>query len=206
MALRDLRDYWYLLITPIWLVHRVVKNFHFGISAFADPKIFPWAKKARDNERNQRSEGLKTGFLLLCLRLTQANLMSSPGSAFTRNLMNLGTNGRRNNIDCARPNEALEVAEKAPRTSLLMKNKLQYRPGKETHNPEQKRSCFLRQRNSVITTVFIFLSSFCLNLQHLNSTRRCKLLHWNYLCFQLACWMWRGVYRTSTRTKTKNKK
>jgi len=35
--------------------------------------------------------------------------------------MNLGTNGRRNNIDCARPNEALEVAEKAPRTSLLMK-------------------------------------------------------------------------------------
>src|SRR5437763_7956777 len=45
-----------------------------------------------------------------------------------------------------------------------MKNKLQYRPGKETHNLEQKRSCFLRQRNSVITTVFIFLSSFCLNL------------------------------------------
>ena len=79
-------------------------------------------------------------------------------------LMNLGTNGRQNNIDCARPNEALEVAEKAPRTSLLMKNKLQYRPGKETHNPEQKRSYFLRQRNSVITTVFIFLSSFCLNL------------------------------------------
>src|SRR5437764_3884143 len=78
--------------------------------------------------------------------------------------MNLGTNGRRNNIDYARPNEALEVAEKAPRTSLLMKNKLQYWPGKETHNPEQKRSCFLRQQNSVITTVFIFLSSFCLNL------------------------------------------
>ena len=45
-----------------------------------------------------------------------------------------------------------------------MKNRLQYRPEKETHNPEQKRSCFLRQRNSVITTVFIFLSSFCLNL------------------------------------------
>src|SRR5207245_7287528 len=60
--------------------------------------------------------------------------------------------------------DLLEVAEKAPRTSLLMKNKLQYRPGKETHNPEQKRSCFFRQRNSVITTVFIFLSSFCLNL------------------------------------------
>jgi len=35
--------------------------------------------------------------------------------------MNLGTNGRRNTIDCAKPNEALEVAEKAPRTSLLMK-------------------------------------------------------------------------------------
>ena len=101
---------------------------------------------------------------MLCLSLTRANQTLSPGSAFTRNLMNLGTNGRRNNIDCARPNEALEVAEKAPRTSLLMKNKLQYRPGKETHNPEQKRSCFLRQRNSVITTVFIFLSSFCLNL------------------------------------------
>jgi len=49
-----------------------------------------------------------------------------------------------------------------------MKNKLQYRPGKETHNPEQKRSCFLRQRNSVITTVVIFLSSFCLNLLALN--------------------------------------
>src|SRR5207245_6135571 len=46
----------------------------------------------------------------------------------------------------------------------LMKNKLQYRPGKETHNPEQKRSYFLCQRNSVIKTVVIFLSSFCLNL------------------------------------------
>src|SRR5947207_10499108 len=101
---------------------------------------------------------------MLYLRLTRANLSSSPGSAFTRNLMNLGTNGRRNNINYARPNEALEVAEKAPRTSLLMKNKLQYRPEKETHKPEQKRSCFLRQRNSVITTVVIFLSSFCLNL------------------------------------------
>src|SRR5438270_6653829 len=77
---------------------------------------------------------------------------------------NLGNNGRRNNIDCARPNEALEVVEKVPKTSLLMKNKLQYRPEKETHNPEQKRSCFLRQRNSVIMTVVIFLSSFCLNL------------------------------------------
>src|SRR6185437_357256 len=71
---------------------------------------------------------------------------------------------RRNNIDCARPNEALEVAEKAPRTVFTHENKLQYRPGKETHNPEQKRSCYLRQRNSVIMTVFIFLSSFCLNL------------------------------------------
>ena len=206
MALRDPRDYWYLLITPIWLVYRVVKNFHFGISAFANPKIFPWAKKSRDNERNQRSEGLRTGSLMLCLSLTRANQTLSPGSAFTRNLMNLGTNGRRNNIDCARPNEALEAAEKAPRTSLHMKNKLQYRPGKETHNPEQKRSCFLRQRNSVITTVFNFLSSFCLNLRRLNSTRRCKLLHRNYLCFRLACWIWRGVYRTSTRTETKIKK
>src|SRR6266511_4439174 len=106
---------------------------------------------------------------MLCLRLTRANLSSSSGSAFTRNLMNLGTNGWQNNIDCARPNEALEVAEKAPRTSLLMKNKLQYRPGKETHNPEQKKSCFLRQQNSVITTVFIFLSSFYLNLFALHS-------------------------------------
>src|SRR5437763_9956949 len=114
---------------------------------------------------------------LLCLSLTQANQTLSPSSAFTRNLMNLGTNGRRNNIDCARPNEALKVAEKAPRMSLLMKNKLQYRPGKETHNPEQKKSCFLRQRNSVITTVIFFLSSFCLNLRRLNSSRRCKLLH-----------------------------
>jgi len=41
-------------------------------------------------------------------------------------------------IDCARPNEALEVAEKAPRTSLLMKNKLQYRPGKETSTQSRK--------------------------------------------------------------------
>ena len=32
-----------------------------------------------------------------------------------------GTNGRQNSIDCAKPNEALEIAEKAPRTSLLMK-------------------------------------------------------------------------------------
>ena len=79
-------------------------------------------------------------------------------------LMNLGTNGRRKGSTVQSPTKPLEVAEKAPRTSLLMKNKLQYRPEKETHNPEQKRSCFLRQRNSVITTVFIFLSSFCLNL------------------------------------------
>src|SRR5437870_8212455 len=99
-------------------------------------------------------------FLLLCLSLTRANLTLSPGSAFTKNLMNLGTNGRRNNIDCARPNKTLEVTEKAPRMSLLMKNKLQYWPGKEIHNPEQKRSYFLHQRNSVIMTVFIFLSSF----------------------------------------------
>jgi len=35
--------------------------------------------------------------------------------------MNLGTNRWRKKFDCARPNEALEVAEKAPRTSLLMK-------------------------------------------------------------------------------------
>src|SRR5213080_1657236 len=101
---------------------------------------------------------------MLCLSLTRANQTLSPGSAFTRNLMNLRTNGRRNNIDCAKPNEALKVAEKAPRTSLLMKNKLQYRPEKETKNPKPKRSCFLRQQNYVITVIFIFLSSFCLNL------------------------------------------
>src|SRR5204863_2823392 len=97
------------------------------------------------------------------------NLTLSSGSTFTRNLINLGTNGRRNNIDCARSNETLKVAEKVPRTSLFMKNKLQYRSEKETHNPEQKRSCFLHQRNSVIMTVFIFLSSFCPNLLALSS-------------------------------------
>src|SRR5437870_4750902 len=50
-----------------------------------------------------------------------ANLALSSSSTFTKNLMNLRTNGRQNNIDCARPNEALKVAEKTPRTSLLMK-------------------------------------------------------------------------------------
>ena len=76
--------------------------------------------------------------------------------------MNLGTNGWRNSIDCAKPNEALEVAEKAPRTSLLMKNKLQYRPGKETHNPEQKRSCL------EVGTGFIIANRFYQNLKNRN--------------------------------------
>ena len=138
MALRDPRDYWYLLITPIWLVHRVVKISILGFQPLPIQKIFPWAKKARDNERDQRSEGLKTGSLLLCLRLTRANLTSSPGSAFTRNLMSLGTKGRRDNIDCAKPNEALEVAEKAPRTSLLMKNKLNTGQGKRPTTQSRK--------------------------------------------------------------------
>src|SRR5207247_3998172 len=92
--------------------------------------------------------------LLLCLSLTRVN----------QNFDEPRNQRAAKKFDCAKPNEALEVAEKAPRTSLLMKNKLQYRPGKETHNPELKKSCFLRQQNSVITTVFIFLSSFCLNL------------------------------------------
>ena len=103
---------WYIALSKIFIL---------GFQPLPIQKIFPWAKKSRDNEKNQRSEGLWTGSLLLCLSLTRANLTLSPGSAFTRNLMNLGTNGRRNIIDCAKPNEALEVAEKAPRTSLLMK-------------------------------------------------------------------------------------
>ena len=164
MALRDPCDYWYIHVTTDiclspqydWYI-ALLKIFILGFQPLPIQKIFPWAKKARDNKKNQQSERLRTGSLLLWLRLTQTNLTSSPGSAFTRNLMNLGTNGQRNNIDCARPNEALEVAEKAPRMSLLMKNKLQYRPGKETHNPEQKRSCFLHQRNSVITTLLLLL-------------------------------------------------
>ena len=45
-------------------------------------------------------------------------------------------------FDCARPNEALEVAEKAPRTSLLMKNNPQYRPGKETSTQSRKDLAF----------------------------------------------------------------
>ena len=120
--------------------------------------------------------------------------------------MNLETNGQQNNINCARPNEALKVAEKVSRTSLLMKNKLQYRPGKEIHNSKHKRSYFLHQRNSVITTVFIFLSSFHLNLRRLISTRRCKLLHRNFLCFRLACWIWKGEYRVWTLNKNRNEK
>ena len=144
----------------------------------------------------------------MCLRLTRANLTSSPGSAFTRNLMNLGTNGRRNNIDCARPNEALEVAEKAPRTSLLMKNKLQYRPGKETHNPEQKRSCFLRQRNSVITTVVIFLSSFYLNLLALTPPEGVNYSTGIFCASGLHAEYEEEVPkdRPSSKTETKNKK
>ena len=111
MTLWDPREYWYLS-SRTWLVHLVVENSISGIQPLPIQKIFPWAKKSRDNERNQRSEGLRTGFLLLCLSLTQANQTLSSGCAFTRNLMNLGTNGRRNNIDCARPNEVLEVTKK----------------------------------------------------------------------------------------------
>ena len=148
------------------------------------------------------------GSLLLCLSLTRTNLTSSPGSAFIRNLMNLETYRRRNNIDCTKPNETLKVTEKAPRTSLLMKNKLQYWPGKETHNPEQKRSYFLRQRNSVITTVVIFLSSFCLNLLALTPPEGVNYsteifcasgLHAEYEEESLE-------NRFSSRTETKNKK
>ena len=149
-----------------------------------------------------------TGSLLLCLNLTWANLTLSPGSAFTRNLMNLETNGRQNNIDCARSNEALEVAEKALRTSLLMKNKLQYRPGKETHNPEHKRSCFLRQRNSVITIVFIFLSSFCLNLLALSPPEGVNYSTEIFCAFGLHAEYEEEVPkdRPSSKTETKNKK
>src|SRR5881275_2128211 len=147
-------------------------------------------------------------FLLLCLSLTWANLTLSPGSAFTRNLMNLGTNGQQNNIDCARPNEALEVAEKAPRTSLLMKNKLQYRPGKETHNPEQKGSCFLHQQNSVIMTVFIFLSSFCLNLLALSPPEGVNYFTGIFCASGLHVEYEEEVPkdRPSSKTETKNKK
>jgi len=62
----------------------------------------------------------------------------SPGSAFTRNPKNLGTYGRRNNIDCAKPNEALKVAEKAPRTTLLMRNKPKTGQGKRPTTQSKK--------------------------------------------------------------------
>jgi len=122
--------------------------------------------------------------------------------------MNLGTNGRRNNIDCARPNEALEVAEKAPRTVFTHENKLQYRPGKETHNPEHKRFCFLRQRNSVITIVFIFLSSFCLNLLALSPPEGVNYSTEIFCAFGLHAEYEEEVPkdRPSSKTETKNKK
>ena len=41
-------------------------------------------------------------------------------------------------FDCARPNEALEVAEKAPRTSLLMKNKPKTGQGKRPTTQSRK--------------------------------------------------------------------
>src|SRR6185437_2574858 len=115
---------------------------------------------------------------------------------------------RRNNIDCARPNEALEVAEKAPRTVFTHENKLQYRPGKETHNPEHKRSCFLCQRNSVITIVFIFLSSFCLNLLALSPPEGVNYSTEIFCAFGLHAEYEEEVPkdRPSSKTETKNKK
>ena len=53
-----------------WYIH-LSRNFHFENSAFADPKIFPWVKKFRESEKNQRSEGLLKGSLCWCLRLTR---------------------------------------------------------------------------------------------------------------------------------------
>ena len=100
----------------------------------------------------------------LSSRRGPANLMSFPDSTFTRNLITLGTYGQRNNIDCAMPNEALEVAKKVPKIFLLMKNQLQHWPEKETHNPEQKRSCFLRQQNSVIMTSSCLSSASTFNV------------------------------------------
>src|SRR6185436_11750155 len=125
-------------------------------------------------------------FLILCLSLTRANLTLSLGSVFTRNLMNLGTNGRRKKFDCARPNEALEVAEKAPRTSLLMKNSPQYRPGKETSTQSKKGLAFFV--NGIILSDSLHLSVFLLPQQkRLNSTRRSNYSTEIYLCFRLAC-------------------
>ena len=120
---------WYIALSKISIL---------GFQPLPIQKIFPWPKKSRENERNQRSEGLKKGSLLLCLSLTRANLTSSPSSAFTRDLKRLGTNGRRKYFDCAKPNEALKVAEKAPRTSKTTENKPQYRPGKETTTQSRK--------------------------------------------------------------------
>ena len=73
MTLRDPRDYWYLLITPIWLVHSVVKNFQIRISAFVDPKKY--SHGPRSSEKAKRTSVAKDcyGSLLWCLRLIRAN-------------------------------------------------------------------------------------------------------------------------------------
>ena len=52
--------------------------------------------------------------------------------------MNLGTNGWQNNIDCARPNEALKVTEKASKMFLLMKNKPKTGQGKRSTTQNRK--------------------------------------------------------------------
>ena len=89
-------------------------------------------------------------------------------------------------FDCARPNEALKVAEKAPRTSLLMKNSPQYRPGKETSIQSRKGLAFFV--NGIVLSDSLHLSVFLLPQQkRLNFTKRSNYSTEIYLCFQLAC-------------------
>ena len=56
---------WYILLSRISISRT---------QSLPIPKIFPWSKKLRDNDKNQRSKGLEYGSLWWCPRLTRTNL------------------------------------------------------------------------------------------------------------------------------------
>ena len=138
MALRDPRDYWYLLITPIWLVHSVVKNFHFGISAFADPKNIPMSQEVQRKRKEPTKRRTIKRFPIVVPKTD-----SGEPNVVSRQCLYQKPEEPRNLraakiFDCAKLNEALKVAEKAPRTSLLMKTSPNTGQGKKPQPRAEK--------------------------------------------------------------------
>ena len=120
------------------MVHRVVKNFHFGISAFANPKNIPMSQEVQRKRKEPTKRRTSKRFLIVMPKTDsgEPNVVSRQclyqKLEEPRNLRAVKT------IDCAKPNEALKVAEKASRTSLLMKTSSNTGQGKKPQPRAEK--------------------------------------------------------------------